>query len=563
VTSSRRRRLPLILVILVPVIVLWPLVSAEFIPLDDPINVARNPDFNPPLLANLGHYWRVPFLNMYAPLTYTAWAGVARLAWMDATDESGLQLNPYIFHATNLLVHVINALLVYAILRKLALVPWAACAGALLFALHPMQVEPVGWVTGFRDVLATMLSLAALLAYVQFATRSSWRWYLLASALLLGALLSKPTSVIVPLIAAALDWGVMRRPLREVWMPAAGLLVLVAPFAILAKLWQSAELTFTPPPWSRPIIAADALVFYARQLVLPFYVGLDYGRSPQWLLAQSAWGWAWIAIVPLAVALWILRRHRAIVAGVAIFVAAVLPVLGLTKFDFQHHSTVADRYVYLAMLGPALLVAMAVARGGRTAATVCAFLLMIFAMLSHVQARAWVNGESIYHKTLAANPDSLIANRGLGLLARTAKDKEAFFLAALRAHPDDPVTNFNLGNLYLATGRARDAVAPLRIAAAARDQPWVTTNYANALAQAGDLGEAERVLRSALANAPDSAELHATLAAVLFRGGDRAAAIEQYREALRIKPGLTVAAQELALLARPATTSAPTTSPTH
>jgi Flp pilus assembly protein TadD len=103
----------------------------------------------------------------------------------------------------------------------------------------------------------------------------------------------------------------------------------------------------------------------------------------------------------------------------------------------------------------------------------------------------------------------------------------------------------------------------LRIAAAARDQPWVTTNYANALAQAGDLGEAERVLRSALANAPDSAELHATLAAVLFRGGDRAAAIEQYREALRIKPGLTVAAQELALLARPATTSAPTTSPTH
>jgi cytochrome c-type biogenesis protein CcmH/NrfG len=561
VSSSRRRRLPLILVILAPVVVLWPVVSAEFIPLDDATNVARNPDFNPPALANLGHYWREPFLNMYAPLTYTTWAGVARVAWMDATDESGLQLNPYVFHAANLLVHVINAMLVYALLRKLGITDWACCAGALLFALHPMQVEPVGWVTGFRDLLATMFSLASLLAYVRFSAGRSWQWYAIACAALLAALLSKPTSVIVPLIAAALDWGVVGRPLRDVWKPIVGLLVLVLPFAILTKHWQSADLAFTPPLWFRPIIAADALVFYARQLVLPVNVGLDYGRSPQWLLAQGGWRWAWIAILPLAAVVWTLRRHRTILASIAIFVAAVLPVLGLTKFDFQHHSSVADRYVYLAMLGPALLVAMAISRGGRTAATVCAFMLLIFAMLSHVQARAWTTGESIYRKSLDANPDSLLANRGMGLLARTAKDKESYFLAALRTHPDDPVTNFNLGTLYLATGRARDAVAPLRIAAVARNQPWVTTNYANALAQSGDLEEAERILRAALADDPTSAELHATLAAVLFRRGDRAGSVEHYREALRLNPALTVVAQELAALEHSTTAPTPTTSP--
>jgi len=266
-------------------------------------------------------------------------------------------------------------------------------------------------------------------------------------------------------------------------------------------------------------------------------------------------------IFPLAAVVWILRRHRAILACIAIFVVAVLPVMGLSKFDFQHHSTVADRYVYLAMLGPALLVAIAISRGGRTAATVCAFVLVIFAMLSHVQARAWATGESIYRKSLAANPDSLIANRGLGLLARTAKEKEGYFLAALRKHPDDPVTNFNLGTLHLAIGRARDAVAPLRIAAAARNQPWVTTNYANALAQSGDLEEAERVLAGALANDANSAELHATLAAVLFRRGDRAGSIAHYREALRLNPGLTVVAQELAALEHSTTAPKPTTSP--
>lgn len=126
---------PLILVIVLPLIALWPVVRAEFIPLDDPANVSRNADLNPPTLTSVARYWSGPYLNMYAPLTYTAWAGVARLAWMDSVDERGLQLNPYVFHAVNLLVHVVNVVLVYAILRQLtctekpATPPCAAAAG--------------------------------------------------------------------------------------------------------------------------------------------------------------------------------------------------------------------------------------------------------------------------------------------------------------------------------------------------------------------------------------------------------------------------------------------------
>ena len=262
--TTRPTRAPLILVLVVPLLVLWPVVPAEFIQLDDPPNVSANPDLNPPTLGKVARYWVEPHLNMYAPLTYTAWAGVARLAWMETVDERGLQLNPYVFHAANLLVHVACAGLVYAILRKLAAGPWAACGGALLFAVHPMQVEPVAWVTGFRDVLAAMFALGSILAYLSHATRSGRRaaiWYAVACASLLAALLCKPTTVVVPLLAAALDWGVLRRSWRGVVKPAGGLLLLVVPFALVARSVQSAALTFSTPLWARPVVAADAVVF--------------------------------------------------------------------------------------------------------------------------------------------------------------------------------------------------------------------------------------------------------------------------------------------------------------
>ncbi len=376
----------------------------------------------------------------------------------------------------------------------------------------------------------------------------------------------KPTAVVVPLIAAALDWGVFRRSLRDIAKPIAGLLLLIIPFAVIAMRVQTAALTETPPLWSRPIIAADALAFYAGKIALPFRVRLDYGRAPVWLLDQPGFGWTWLAIIPLGLALWMLRRHRWLVAGVAVLVASLLPVLGLTKFDFQHHSTVADRYVYLGMLGPAVLLALAAVRGGRKTAIICTVVLLLLAARSRAQAWVWKDGTSIFRATLATNPSSLLTHRGLGSIAlslRLWSDAEAHFADALRTRPNDPVTNFHLGTLYLSTGRPKQAVPPLRIAADALDQPWVVTNFANALAQSGNLPEAQRVLEEALVKTPaqDRAELHATLAAIRFRQGDPLAAANEYRAALRINPRLTFAVHELAALER--ATSVPSTAPTE
>ena len=561
--------LPIILVIVAPLVALWPVVSAEFIPLDDPHNVSRNPDFNPPQLRNVGRYWTGSFHNMYAPLTYTTWAGLARLAWMDGPDAAGNRLNPYVFHAANLFVHVANAALVFLLLRRLTAPAWAACAGALLFALHPIQVETVAWVTCLRDLLAAAFALAALLAYVSHAgstdRRRAARSYALACLLLAAALLCKPIAVVVPLVAAAIDLGVLRRPLRSVAAAAGGLMLVVVPAAIVAKLVQSGESIFDAPPWLRPLVAADAIGFYMYKLFLPIELSMDYGRTPQWLLAQPA---KWLALfVPIALAAIAWRRWRRqdwrVVAGVAIFVASLLPVLGLTRFDFQHHSTVADRYAYLPMLGPALILAFAVRRAGTPVAASIGVVLLLLAARSHVQSRQWKDGSSIYLATLAVNPNSILANNGMGLLMGGRPEAEGYFLRALQTR-DDPVTAFNLGNWYLRKDRPADAVPWYRIAAERRRDPQVVANLASALVRSGAPGEAEAVLVEALRASPDSAELHANLAAVLARRGDRAGAAERYREALRLDPNLAIAAEELARLDRaPATTSITTTSPSN
>src|SRR6266542_1742542 len=125
----------------------------DFVEWDDPQTIAANPDFNPPTWESVSSYWwgsKAPYLDLYIPMTYTAWAGVATIASLPLPDERGIALDPYPFHAANVLTHVFSVLLVFAILRLLVPAEWAAFLGAAIYALHPLQVEPIAWVSGFK-----------------------------------------------------------------------------------------------------------------------------------------------------------------------------------------------------------------------------------------------------------------------------------------------------------------------------------------------------------------------------------------------------------------------------
>ncbi len=174
----------------------FPVFVADFSNWDDNYNIAENPRLNPPTLQSVGFFWAHPIFDLYVPMTYSAWAVLAKVSYVAQPDADGWHLNPYIFHAANVFVHAASALLVFSILRRLVnkqILP--AWIGTMLFAIHPVQVESVAWIAGMKDVLAGMFALAALRLYLEDgAIRRQRICFSLAILSLLIAMLRKSRS---------------------------------------------------------------------------------------------------------------------------------------------------------------------------------------------------------------------------------------------------------------------------------------------------------------------------------------------------------------------------------
>jgi len=366
-------------------------------------------------------------------------------------------------------------------------------------------------------VLSGCLAMVALWQYVVLArapgpterTRfRGLRWAAATLALAL-ALLAKPSAVVVPAIAAAIDYLVLRRPAARVAKWTCGWFALAAGAALLARAVQpataAADLTVW---WQRPFVAGDALAFYLRQLVLPLHLAPDYGRAPEHVFA-TAYGYAaWVVPALVLVALAAVWRLRsAATASFVVFTAGVLPVLGLIPFEFQIHSTVADRYLYLAMLGPAIFVAF-VFRDRRpgTAHVAAAALLALAGARSYRQVHVWHDTETLLAHTLEVNPRSALAHT-------------------------------NLGEGLMNEGRVEEAIEHYR--AAVRAQPrsaQALNNLGSTLGQSGRLDEALPVLAEAVRLDPDYAQAHMNLANTFLGLGRNAEAVVQLREVTRLEP---------------------------
>ncbi len=166
-----RHHIIAVLLIVLTVAVFWRVHDHGFV-WDDRIDIYENPHLNSETAPDILVFWQKPYQHLYIPLTYTVWATIARFSKVPTTPE-GINLNPRPFHVANLIVHLLSIIVVFAILRLLVRSDWAAGAGSLLFALHPVQVESVAWVDGMRDVLSGLLSFVALWQYLAYARATS------------------------------------------------------------------------------------------------------------------------------------------------------------------------------------------------------------------------------------------------------------------------------------------------------------------------------------------------------------------------------------------------------
>jgi Flp pilus assembly protein TadD len=400
-----------------------------------------------------------------------------------------------------------------------------------------------------KDVLCGLLSLTALWQFLlALRPEASRRHYAWATAAYAAALLAKPSAVVVPLIAALLSAGSgakrWKRPTLILW-----LLLAAGCLAMTMRAQPSRE---PPPPlWERPLVAGDALAFYLGKLVWPRHLAIDYGRRPDVVLAHG-WGYAaWLVPAGAALAAAMLRRRvPKLAVGLGVFAVALLPVLGLTPFDFQGYSTVADHYLYMPMLGIGLAVAAMVQERGKVATAALLLAVAVLGVRSFRQCRYWHDDLTIFSHTLAVNPTSIAGLNGLSRLDLAAGKNgpaQAYARQLIAAQPQSALGYIDLGAALRRDGHVDEAVASWRQGLDRSPQSvYLLLNLAMAVSGPGHNQEAIEYLRRAAAAEPDNQPVQYNLGAMLLEDGRANEAAEPLARAVELAPRDTSALVELA-----------------
>lgn len=456
------------------------------------------------------------------------------------------------YHAVNIALHATSAFLLVLILRRLG-VPGAALAGAI-FALHPVHVESVAWMTELKNTLSGAFYMASALAYLHFDEERSTRSYAVSFGLFLLAILAKAVTATLPAALLVvfwwkrgrLDWRRDVRPLGLFFVTGAAVGIGSAVFerTLIGAQGVAFDFTFV----ERCLIASRAIWFYLWTLVWPVHLTFIY---PRWHISQGVW-WAHLfpaAVVVLTGGLWLLRtRTRAPLAAFLFFAGTLFPALGfLNVFPFQF-SFVADHFQYVASAGVIALAAAGAASAidrwkiDRRAATAAGMaLLAVLAVLTWRQSGTYADADTLYRATIARNPDCWLCHNNLGEmdLASTATIPEAVahFKEALRANPGYAIAMNNLGVALLRSGQNDESIRELSAAVSTKPSDAAARgNLGMALARAGRYADAADAYRSAIALEPRSATFHANRGVALVELHRPGEAADEFREAIRLQP---------------------------
>jgi tetratricopeptide (TPR) repeat protein len=535
----------------------------------------------PPLLSSWSGLGRIltdfTATQQYYPVANSAFWLMNRLWGHD----------PLGYHLVNITLHLVSAWLVFGILRRWS-VPGATLA-ATVFALHPVHVESVAWMTELKNTLSGVFYLLAVRFYLRFDETRAWSSYTLALVAFALALGSKTVTATMPVVLLVIFWwqrGTLnwRRDVFPV-LPfvalgvAAGLGTAWLEYAWVGAKGESFDLTLI----ERTLLAGRAVWFYATKIVWPIPLIFMY---PRWEIDQSVW-WQYLFPIGVAGALvagWMLRhRSRAPLAAALFFCGTLFPAVGFVNVFPFRYSFVADHFQYLASLGPIVALSAALALTfrrrwpGGSEWTLAAVVAVPLFLLTHAQSRQYVSAEVLYRATIAANPDSLLARNNLSALLLDGPSEgwpeaERQALEAVRIAPDDASAHNNLGLAWMRGGRYEDSVREHREAirlnpqlapayynlglslaelgkpeeamAAYEEslrifprQPEVLHNLSKVLLSEGRFEDALQRAREAVAMAPESPDVRMSLGNALQAAGATDDAIAAYREALRLRPG--------------------------
>ena len=493
------------LIILLVFLAYLPTLRGGFI-WDDDSYVTHNPTLHD--LGGLQRIWfKVGAVPQYYPLVHTTF-------WLEYHLWA---LNPIGYHLINVLLHAVAAILLWQVLRRLQ-APGAWLA-AVIFALHPVEVESVAWVTERKNVLSAVFYFAAALAYLRFVAwekpdrqnRFRWHWYLGALVLFLAALLSKTVTCSLPAVLLLVCWWKKGRVQRGDVMPLLPFFVVGVALGLMTAWIEKYHVGAQGADWSltfadRCLIAGRALWFYAGKLVWPAPLTFIY---PRWEIEPAVW-WQWlfpIAAIGVVAGLWLARRRigKGPLVAVLCFAGTLGPALGFVNVYPMRYSFVADHYQYLASVGLITLCAAGLARIPRV---IPAILVVLLGALTWQQTGIYRNPEILWRDTLAKNPDCWMAQNNLGtLFADKGRFDEAIenYRKAIQINPDHREALNNLGNALAAQGRLDEAIENYYKAIQINPNYFDALNdLGNALAAQGRFDEAIKNYYKAIQINPNS-----------------------------------------------------------
>ena len=518
------------------VVAYLPALHGGFI-LDDDVFLTKNALIR--ASDGLYRFWCTTQAADYWPLTSsTLW--LEWRAW--GMDPTG-------YHVANVCLHLVECLLLWRLLARLNVPGAFLCS--LVFAVHPLNVESVAWITQRKNLMAMLFFLAGLDAYLNadpsLATgdrpEGTLRtgWYAASLAAFCLALLSKAS--VAPLPAVLLGLIIWRR--RPSWTDAMRLapFVALAAGAVLVNVWfqrhGSGQVFRNAGIMDRLVAAGTIPWFYLWKTVLPVHLSLVY---PQWnpMWTRPLW---WLGPLGLAVAFVSLGAAsrawtRQALFALAYFCVMLAPVLGLTDVAYMRFALVADHYAHLALIGPLVMVVSYAVRRAESSTVspriillVGSALAVLLAVPARTYARSYRDAESLYERSLEENPRSSLLHNNLGfILQGQGRKSEALghYLEAVRLNPRYAEAHNNLGELYSELGQYTLAVRHCEEANRLRPEyPDAQNNLGVLYARGGRIAEGLSLLSQAIKERPDFAEAHYHLGVILrARGNEREAAVE-------------------------------------
>jgi hypothetical protein len=533
----------------------------DFILYDDPLYVVENIHVHGLTMKNMKWAFSTFHAGFYIPVTWLSFMLDFQIYW----------LNPSGYHMTNLLFHIANTLLLFYVLGKMTNGLWRSAMVSALFAVHPLHVESVAWITERKDVLSAFFWIWALLSYFYYTKEPNFYRYLVVCLFFILGLLSKPVVVTLPFVLLLLDFWPLNRfsstsihpdeyrppprtlnnrffghPILEklpllVFSVASGILTIMA-----HGKWRAVMPFETLPLPTRLGNAMVSYVTYMTKTMIPWDLAVFYPHPGNTTLMWKTAGAGCILCLLSFLILRLVKKSPYLTVGWFWFLGTLIPVIGLIQAGEQAR---ADRFTYLPLIGLFLMGVWGIPQaikglGNRRLIIATASLLSIgtFTIISYEQTQTWRNSITLFSHAIASTHENYLAHNHLGKalgLQKKYSDAMVQFKEALRIHPRYSDAHNNMGAALAHMGQFQKAIDHYQLALALNPTDVIARmNLGMAFFRTKKFEESIPQFRAALREDPHIQQAHYYLALSHEAQGDRDSALGEYQVLNRMNPNL-------------------------